>query len=128
MKNNKKITGLLMGLAIIALSIGNAATSYGIKGNTNLSLVVLADGTGSSGSGSGSGSGSDSSEKIYKYVKENEEELEDKGELSPDGKKMYLYFDGVAYDLTCKEGNVMVTCTDQHIEDWDRVQIITLKN
>ena len=59
MKNNK-ITGLLMGLAIIALSIANAVTDYGIKDSQNLNLVVLAAGSsGSSGSSSNSSSSSD---------------------------------------------------------------------
>ena len=34
-----------MGLAIICLSIGNAVTGHGIKGNLNLNMAVLANAT-----------------------------------------------------------------------------------
>ena len=70
MKSNK-IFGLIVVVAVICLSIGNAVTGHGIKGNVNLNMAVLADG--SSGSGSGSGSGDDKYDEKMKHFKEKTE-------------------------------------------------------
>lgn len=54
-----KILGVLLALAITGLSVENALTGHGIKGNKNLNPEILASGSsGGSGSSSGSGSGS----------------------------------------------------------------------
>jgi hypothetical protein len=60
MTKSIKILGLCIAIAITGLSLGNALTGHGIKGNKNLNPVVLADGTSGSGSGTDSGSGSGS--------------------------------------------------------------------
>ena len=44
---NKKFFGLLVALTIVCLSIVNAVTGHGIKGNTNLNIAVLAKESGS---------------------------------------------------------------------------------
>jgi hypothetical protein len=57
-----KFLGVLVAVAVLGLSVGDALTGHGIKGNKNLNPMVVGDGSsGSSGSGSGSsGSGSSS--------------------------------------------------------------------
>jgi hypothetical protein len=57
MNINIKILGLCIAIAIVGLSLENALTGHGIKGNKDLNPEVLATG---SNSGSGSGSGNNS--------------------------------------------------------------------
>ena len=54
-----KLIGVLVAMAVLGLSLGDALTAHGIKGNKNLNPIVVGDGSGSgSGTGSGTGSGS----------------------------------------------------------------------
>jgi hypothetical protein len=62
MTKSIKILGLCIAIAITGLSLGNALTGHGIKGNKNLNPVVLADGTSGSGSGTDSATGSGTGE------------------------------------------------------------------
>jgi hypothetical protein len=71
MNINIKILGLCIAIAIVGLSIENALTGHGIKGNMDLNPEVLAAGSNSgsgSGSGPGSGSGTDSRTDLYKKI------------------------------------------------------------
>ena len=49
-----KLIGVLVAMAVLGLSLGDALTGHGIKGNKNLNPIVVGDG---SGSGNGSGNG-----------------------------------------------------------------------
>jgi len=97
MKKNK-IVGLIIGLAILCLSIGNAVTGHGIKGNENLNVEVLANET---ESGSGTGGIWDIPmwmEQIY--VQTWYGDWEDAG--PPEGRICRLRFD--AYEIYCLIG------------------------
>jgi hypothetical protein len=58
--NKKIIFGCCLAFVVVGLSLANALTGHGVRGNSDLNIVVLAtgssDGSGSDGSGSGSGS------------------------------------------------------------------------
>jgi hypothetical protein len=57
---NRKLTicGVVVLAAIVGLSLGEALTGYGIKGNKNLNVAVLGDGTtGTTGGSGGTGGG-----------------------------------------------------------------------
>jgi hypothetical protein len=67
MTKNIKILGLCIVIAITGLSLENALTGHGIKGNLNLNPEVLATGSNSnSGTNNDTGSGSES-ETVDKY-------------------------------------------------------------
>ena len=51
--SKSKLAGILIAAAIVGMSVGDALTGYGIKGNLNLNPLVVGDGSGSDGSGSG---------------------------------------------------------------------------
>jgi len=57
-KNATAVACISFGLMVLGLSLGDALSGHGVKGNTNLNPLIV--GSGSSGSGSGSGSGSES--------------------------------------------------------------------
>jgi hypothetical protein len=79
MNKRVKIFGMCLAIAIIGLSLGNALTGHGIKGNRNLNPEVLATGS-NSNSGTGTslwpgegitgttGTGTDSEEVKYKIT------------------------------------------------------------
>jgi hypothetical protein len=54
-----KFLGVLVAMAVLGLSVGDALTGHGIKGNKNLNPMVVGDG--SSGSGNPGNSGSNGS-------------------------------------------------------------------
>ncbi|MDR2040314.1 MAG: hypothetical protein LBQ60_20550 [Bacteroidales bacterium] len=55
-----KFVGVLVALAIVGLSLGDALTGHGIKVNKNLNPIVVGDGSSSSGGSSSSSSSSSS--------------------------------------------------------------------
>jgi len=46
--NTNKLIGILVVVAVIGLSLGDALNGHGIKGNKNLNPIVLGDGSSSS--------------------------------------------------------------------------------
>ena len=66
---NTKYFGLILVLAVVSLTIGNAVTGHGIKGNKNINTAVLAS---ESGTGTGTGTGPIEDLPIWNRIKSNE--------------------------------------------------------
>ena len=108
MKSNK-IFGLIVVVAVICLSIGNAVTGHGIKGNVNLNMAVLADG--SSGSGSGSGSGDEKNKEDKEHLKDQDESYEyinSLGEKCTETIKYYIVTCEPSGNIDCEPGKEQV--------------------
>lgn len=72
MSNKLKIFGLFIAVAIMGLSLENALTGHGIKGNKNLNPEVLANSTGT-GTGTGKGTGTGTAGSKYNVITDTPE-------------------------------------------------------
>jgi hypothetical protein len=102
MNKNIKISGLCIAIAIVGLSLGNALTGHGIKGNKNLNPAVFADGSSGSGSGTGEGTGTDEGTGT-KYTRDLKVESSDTGTPYTDGDQTCYTFH-VVTKVTCTPG------------------------
>jgi len=101
-----KFLALILVTAILCLTIGNAVTGHGIKGNSNLNVTVLANET-------GTGTGDDS----YKY---------DAEETYSNVKIVAQYYEGDKHctektadiDRVCVKGNSLRQCESALIKDY----------
>jgi len=101
-----KLLGIIMVVVILCLVIGNAVTGHGIKGNSNLNVVVIANET-----GTGTGSGTDLvGPRKYVYVKENIKYPN--GYADTTGTSICTYSNLKIYDKTCYSGMELPTCTN----------------
>jgi len=108
---NLKILGLVMVLAIICLSIGNAVTGHGIKGNNNLNVVVLAKESG----------GTESDEKKYHQIEGEPYNVDDKTVIDMQNLEICYYYDGIAIDYSCVSGTTLKMCFTYTSTVWDIV-------
>jgi len=103
-----KILAMFLVTAILCLTIGNAVTGHGIKGNSNLNVTVLANET-------GTGTGT-TGIKIFTIKEMNKEPIADKLKVpivDDDGFTILCDFtNGYKCDLICILGVKLETCFD----------------